>query len=185
MPPRPLYPANAWSRVLRRGLGACSWMVLALTLSACAADKLASLTAFGEPADLAAAPAISFDGMPADELVHAGKTYFRAADYGNAQRAYQKAVELRPDDAEAWLGLAASYDRLGRFDQANVAYARLHGLIGETTVYYNNRGFSYLLQGRGDDAARSFQRALALDPTNAVAANNLAMLRRYAEKKRS
>ena len=39
-----------------------------------------------------------------------------------AERHFRKAVELHPRDAESWLGLAASYDRLKRFDLADRAY---------------------------------------------------------------
>ena len=60
---------------------------------------------------------------PNDDLSVA-KKYFRQGSYGLAERHFRKAVELHPRDAEAWLGLAASYDRLRRFDLADRAYAQ-------------------------------------------------------------
>ena len=56
-----------------------------------------------------------------DEL-SLGKKHFRARNFGIAERHFRRAVELSPRDAEAWLGLAASYDRLRRFDEADRAY---------------------------------------------------------------
>jgi len=50
-----------------------------------------------------------------------GKKYFRQGSYGLAERQFRKAVELHPKHAEAWLRLAASYDRLRRFDLADRA----------------------------------------------------------------
>ena len=55
----------------------------------------------------------------------AGKTQFREANYGLAEKHFRKAVELRADNSEAWMGLAASYDQLGRFDFADRAYDQL------------------------------------------------------------
>ena len=55
----------------------------------------------------------------------AGKTQFRDANYGLAEKHFRKAVELRADNAEAWMGLAAAYDQLGRFDFADRAYEQL------------------------------------------------------------
>ena len=58
---------------------------------------------------------------PSDEYIRMAKVNFRNGDYGLAERNYRKAVEVTPKDAEAWLGLAASYDRLRRFDLADKA----------------------------------------------------------------
>ena len=58
---------------------------------------------------------------PNDDLSIA-KKYFRQGSYGLAERHFRKAVELHPRDAESWVGLAASYDRLKRFDLADRAY---------------------------------------------------------------
>ncbi len=43
-------------------------------------------------------------------------------NYGIAQRYFKDAVEKAPRDVTAWIGLAASYDRLRRFDLADQAY---------------------------------------------------------------
>ena len=48
---------------------------------------------------------------PNDDLSLA-KQYYRQGNYGLAERYFRRAVESGPRDAEAWLGLAASYDRL-------------------------------------------------------------------------
>jgi Flp pilus assembly protein TadD len=43
-----------------------------------------------------------------------GKKHYRAENFGLAEKYFRHAAELHPRDAEAWLGLAASYDRLRR-----------------------------------------------------------------------
>ncbi len=42
--------------------------------------------------------------------------------------------------SSAWIGLAASYDRLGRFDLADLAYRHAIWLEGENYIILNNRG---------------------------------------------
>ncbi len=112
-----------------------------------------------------------------DELLVLAKNDFREGNYGKANRAYLKAVKLFPKDPEAWLGLAASYDRLRRFDQSDKAYRVLSRMIGGRPEYYNNVGYSYLLRGDLRAARRNFLKAYEIDPSNEVTANNLQMLR--------
>ncbi len=60
---------------------------------------------------------------PSDEPVKLGVQRFYEGNFGLAQHYFQDAVEKAPKDATAWVGLAASYDRLGRFDLADRSYA--------------------------------------------------------------
>jgi Flp pilus assembly protein TadD len=76
----------------------------------------------------------------------------------------------------AWIGLAASYDRLGRFDLADQAYASADKLEGETVRLLNNEGYSYMLRGDLKSARAKFQAALRLDPNNKTTLNNIKLL---------
>src|SRR5262245_10824622 len=51
-----------------------------------------------------------------DEPVRMGLEHFNRGSYGLAQQYFKDAVEKTPKDLTAWVGLAASYDRLRRFD---------------------------------------------------------------------
>ncbi len=66
---------------------------------------------------------------------------------GSPSAHFRRAVELRPKDAEAWVGLAASYDRLRRFELADRAYEQAVGIVGPTPEVLNNQGYSYMLRG--------------------------------------
>lgn len=112
---------------------------------------------------------------PNDEL-GLGKSHFRQGDYGLAEQHFRRAVEAAPRDAEAWLGLAASYDRLKRFDLADRAYAQLVKLLGRTPTVMNNIGYSYMLRGDYGRAREILLAAQAKDPGNAYIQNNLATL---------
>ena len=105
--------------------------------------------------------------------VSAGKTHFRTGDFGLAEASFRRAVEETPSNAEAWLGLAASQDQLGRFDLADKSYNQLIRLAGTTPAVLNNRGYSYLLRGDAQRARRDLERAASLDPSNAAIKANL------------
>jgi Tfp pilus assembly protein PilF len=111
-----------------------------------------------------------------DEPVRLGIQRFYEGNFGLAQHYFQDAVEKAPKDATAWVGLAASYDRLGRFDLADRSYARATKLVGDTTSVLNDEGYSYMLRGELKKARAKFTAALRLDPTNPTTNNNLAML---------
>jgi tetratricopeptide (TPR) repeat protein len=112
---------------------------------------------------------------PNDDL-NQGKKQFRANNFGIAEGYFRRAVETHPRDAEAWVGLAASYDRLRRFDLADRAYRGVIGIIGETPEVLNNQGYSYMLRGDYAHARATLLAARAKDPNSPYIRNNLALL---------
>jgi tetratricopeptide (TPR) repeat protein len=113
---------------------------------------------------------------PSDQPVRLGIQRFYDGNFGLAQRYFQDAVEKSPQDVTAWIGLAASYDRLGRFDLADRAYGAAAKLEGETPQLLNNEGYSYMLRGDLKAAAARFHQALKLDPKNQTTLNNIKLL---------
>ena len=163
---------------VRRGSLAALVGLLALQagLAGCAVSGRGENSAFADTrAGLFDQPSVAF--YSSDEAVAEGKNQFRERNYGKAEAAFRKAVELAPNDAEAWLGLAASYDRLRRFDLADRAYGQAARFIGNRPEYYNNLGYSYLLRGDLVTARQYFLKAYELDPSNPSVADNLALLR--------
>jgi Flp pilus assembly protein TadD len=112
---------------------------------------------------------------PNDDL-SLGKKYFRAADFGLAERHFRRAVELHPRDLESWIGLAASYDRLRRFDLADRAYEQAMKIAGPTPELLNNLGYSFMLRGDYRRARATLLQAQAQDPGNPYIKNNLELL---------
>lgn len=121
---------------------------------------------------------------PNDDL-SVGKKYFHQGSYGMAERHFRKAVELHPRDAESWLGLAASYDRLRRFDLADRAYRQAIKIAGPKPEILNNQGFSYMLRGDYRRARTTLLAALAKDPESPYIQNNLQLLEKSARKKKA
>ena len=113
---------------------------------------------------------------PSDEPLKLGIEYFNRGVYGLAEKYFRDAVEKSHRDATAWIGLAASYDHLGRFDLADRAYHAAIGLKGETVQILNNQGYSYMLRGDLVRARAKFDLAARRDPYNPTIANNLHLL---------
>jgi Flp pilus assembly protein TadD len=115
-------------------------------------------------------------GSDPNDALSLGKKQYRANNFGLAEKYFRHAAELHPRDAEAWLGLAASYDRLRRFDLADRAYAQAIGILGPTTEILNNQGYSYMLRGDYKRAREKLAAAQRKDPGNKYVQNNLQLL---------
>jgi Flp pilus assembly protein TadD len=115
-------------------------------------------------------------GSQPDDHLNLGKKQFRENNFGLAERHFRRAVEQHPRDAESWIGLAASYDRLRRFDLADRAYAQAIKILGPTVEILNNQGYSYMLRGNYKRAHATLMVAQAKAPDNPYVKNNLLLL---------
>ena len=171
--------------MLRRVAGGSVCVVCAIALAGCLATDSAHTTSsapieVGDGLASTTTPTIQRDAdvqyYPSDEPLRLALEHFHRGDYGLAQRYFRDAVEKAPEDGSAWIGLAASYDHLGRFDLADQAYGQALRLVGETTALLNNRGYSYLLRGNLVAARKDFLMAYAREPNNPIILNNLKLL---------
>lgn len=150
----------------RGGAAVVAIVCFALMAGGCASTELQS---FVTPLNDIAQPGDA-------KLVDEAKLQFTEGNFGNAVDAYAKTVEKNPLNPEAWLGLAASYDQIGRFDQADMAYGKVQELIGPTPSVLNNLGYSYMLRGNLDQSRTTLLAAHRGDPGNPYILNNIEML---------
>jgi tetratricopeptide (TPR) repeat protein len=129
-----------------------------------------------EPLGVPAAAEPGLLGSDPNDDLSVGKKEYRANNFGLAERHFRRAVELHPRDGEAWLGLAACYDRLRRFDLADRAYKEAIRIVGPTVEILNNQGFSYMLRGDYPRARATLLQAERKDPGNKFVKNNLKLL---------
>lgn len=113
-----------------------------------------------------------------------GKRAYAAGNYGLAETHFRRATELSVNDAESWLGLAASYDRLRRFDLADRAYKNLVRLTGPTPEVLNNIGYSYILRGDYANARVKLAEAQTKDPQNPYVRANIELLEQAIAKRK-
>lgn len=111
--------------------------------------------------------------------IEKGKRHYRERNFGLAEQHYRRATERAPQDIEGWVGLAATYDQLGRFDLADRAYEQAIILAGPTAEILNNQGYSFMLRGDHDNARRKLEKARELDPENRYILANLELLDEY------
>lgn len=147
------------------------------TDAAAGSEAMAMAGTRAVPPPLGAPPATGLLGSDPNDDLSLGKKQYRAGDYGLAEKHFRRAVETHPRDAEAWLGLAASYDQLRRFDLADRAYREAIRIVGRTPAILNNQGYSYMLRGDYPRARALLLEARAKDPGNKFVANNLRLLR--------
>src|ERR1041384_3023847 len=81
-----------------------------------ATSEITGSTPVAEEPNLAVKDAL-LGGEEGDDLT-LGKRHYREKNYGLAQQHFRRAAEKLPRDGAAWLGLAASYDRLKRYELA-------------------------------------------------------------------
>ena len=160
------------------GLGLAAALLAATLLSGCSSLLAGQSTAGSNRLDVADISNIG--DYTADRALSEARAHFRNNDFGYSATLYKRVVDLSPKDPEGYTGLAASYDRLGRFDLSDRVYQSLYAISGPTAQYYNNVGYSYMLRGNLTQALSSFRRASKLDPQNVVVANNLQILANVA-----
>jgi len=73
-----------------------------------------------------------------------GKQQFQAANFTLAEQYFRRAVTDHPRNAEAWLGLAAAYDRLNRPELADRAYVEAVTIAGSNLEILNQQSLGYV-----------------------------------------
>ena len=168
-------------RMARLGFGLGATMMAAISLSACS-SIIAGQSSFGSNR-VNIAEIKDIGDYTADRALKEARAHFRNDDFGYSATLYKRAVDLSPKDPEGYVGLGASYDRLGRFDLSDRVYETLYAMTGPTAQYYNNIGYSYMLRGNLTAALTNFRKASKLAPDNVVIANNLQILSNAASKR--
>ena len=133
------------------------------------------LDAYAKAED-AALKALQLDTNLAEAHLALGKVYFWKIDLAAALREYQRATELKPNDAGAhhWYGndaLAA----LGRFDEAIAEVKRAVALDPLSVVINADLGTTFYYAHRYDESARQLRKTLEIDSTSFYAHFNLGI----------
>jgi len=112
----------------------------------------------------------------AEFLILAGRTYATAGDYAAAEPVLRNALELEPSRSETYGLLAQLYLLQGHPDQALTEYQNLAAREPKSVSARTMLGTINQMTNRRPQAKDAYRQALALDPSAAVAANNLAWM---------
>ncbi len=105
-------------------------------------------------------------------------SFLQLGDIPRAIKAFERCVELYPNEPEAHDGLARALKDSGSFQAALVSHKRALELDPERASFYWERGLTYMKSGQQDEAIRDFNAALERDATFADALNSLAIVHR-------
>ena len=100
-------------------------------------------------------------------------------DYAAAETAYKKAIEIKPDHADAYTGLATLYNQQKKFDlaaeaSANASKYTAAGGGGNAEASYN-QGVILFNGQKFAEAKTAFEAAVKADPNHALAQYQLGM----------
>lgn len=118
------------------------------------------------------------EGAAGDAQLHAslGQVFYRQGYPGNALESFKKALDIDPMQATA-LQFLGSYHLDNRaYADAAPLWERVCGLMPSEAGPRLNLGIAYRGLGRYEDAKRSYEEALRLDPKNPEPYRNLAVL---------
>jgi tetratricopeptide (TPR) repeat protein len=91
--------------------------------------------------------------QPASFRVNEARAHFALGNVALAAEGFRRALREDPASVDALNGLAACYDRMGRFDLSRSFYEKALALAPGDARLYANLALSLELQGRGAEAA--------------------------------
>ncbi|WP_445638295.1 hypothetical protein NSTC745_03552 [Nostoc sp. DSM 114161] len=100
------------------------------------------------------------------ELSKQGNTLFDLQRYQEALAVYEKAVNIRPDYAQAWNGQGKTLSQLKKYKDALAAYDKAIQLKPDYLEAWVGRGLAFDNLQRYQDAIASFNKALELNNQN-------------------
>lgn len=109
-------------------------------------------------------------------LVLAARTHYAAQEFAKAEEALRKAIAADSSHLDAYALLGQLYVVQGRTDEAVREYDELAKRQSQPVAAHTVVGMLLQSQNKRGEAKARYQKVLELDPSAAVAANNLAWL---------
>ncbi|HUZ17025.1 MAG TPA: tetratricopeptide repeat protein [Spirochaetia bacterium] len=105
-----------------------------------------------------------------------GNIYAKMDQGNNAILAFQRAIELDPENAEAHNNSGVVYKRVGNIPAAINAFERARQLAPDRADVLYNLGNIYKQAGDFGNAERSYRKAIEIDPSFLLSYNNLGSM---------
>ena len=117
--------------------------------------------------------------IQADQLRNQDKNYLEAL------LLYNEALQLEPENVDAWFGKGFSLENLNRYEESLAAYDKARAINPDYALAWQGRGVSLHKLNRDAEAIAAYDKAIELNPDAAAAWNNrgvsLEKLNRYEE----
>jgi tetratricopeptide (TPR) repeat protein len=95
-------------------------------------------------------------------------------DYPAAIPAWQKAMELDPEDSKARYNLGLALDHQGKLAEAIAEYRKSVEINAQNAPAFTNLGIALSRTGKLDEAVAALTQSVTIRPANAMAQSNLA-----------
>jgi len=99
----------------------------------------------------------------ADLYFNLGILYDKVGNFEMAEENFLNALDLNPEDQEAILGMAQTFEKSEKWRKAEKFYKELISLDPENPVYYRGMARVQMKQGNPDEAQRYFRKAKKLE----------------------
>jgi len=111
-----------------------------------------------------------------------GNAYFREQRFAEAIEAYEKALELDPDEKRALMGLGMAYEEKYRFSEAAALYQKVVAMDPDNARAHYLLARALENTDRKTEAQKHYQKALELDPRLAPARTAVDRLRHHKQE---
>jgi tetratricopeptide (TPR) repeat protein len=124
---------------------------------------------------------------PSEPVYHfiEGRALAGLKRYDEAIKAFDEAIELKPDYAKAYNNKGITLKNIGKLDEAINAYDKAIELRPDLVQAYNNKGVALRILGKYDEAIKAYEKAIELKPDDPYAYVSkgvaLASLGKYEE----
>ena len=133
-------------------------------------EKIKFLEAFGTP-------------LEPEDYCNRGVDFYYKKEYELALKAFDKAIEMKPDYAEAWYNKGITLSKLGRYDEALKAFDKAIEIKPNYAEAWYNKGITLGKLNRYDEALKAFDKAIEIKPDYAEAWYNKARMHSLKENK--
>lgn len=117
--------------------------------------------------------------------VFLGEALFAVGNYEESLAAFQKALEVEPNNAVARYNYGSVLQESKQYERALKEYDQAVALQPDLAKAYNNRGMTYFLLGDYRKAAADLEKALTIDRSIAEISNNLGVVYSQLGKKKT
>jgi tetratricopeptide (TPR) repeat protein len=100
----------------------------------------------------------------ADDWYKKGYALAKQGKYDDAIQAFDKAIQLNPNFANAWNNKGWILAKQGKYDDAIQACDKAIQLAPKNDSVWSIKGYALAKQGKYDDAIQAFDKAIQLDP---------------------
>ena len=124
-----------------------------------------------------------FSKKSASDLTNRGLEYFKKGKYDDAIREFDKAIEIDPQYAIAWLnkGMVLLYDKKNYIEALKI-FDKVNRLDPQNAKAWTFKGNALIDLGKPDEALQAYDKAIQANPKYAMAWNNKSVLFRIQGK---